>query len=274
MKTKLLALLGVSALLLFWAGDKISYQIRRELAGGANLSEASDRFWHDFRDPLHLSFERPDLISGAVLVAVFALFVAYQISNRRKFRHGVEHGSAKRSLPACGRSPPHPPNRPPVKRWRSSPPPRWDRSTPPRSAAGSTPGNGSRPSSRFAPALRKVISTTKQHRVAELPATEGHQEPRPRPPSTEAAVKLLWLAICNIEDKRARERAAERDKPANKRKAPGRLVEGQTTTNWKQALAQLATTLPPTASTPTSHHHHLHKQLDVDDEVDPVGWTS
>lgn len=95
MKTRLLAVLGVSALLLFWAGDKISYQIRRELADGANLSEASDRFWYDFRDPLHLSLERPDLISGAVLVAVFALIVAYQLSNRRKFRHGVEHGSAR-----------------------------------------------------------------------------------------------------------------------------------------------------------------------------------
>lgn len=43
-------------------------------------------------------------------------------------------------------------------------------------------------------------------------------------PNDEAAVKLLWLAICNIEDKRARERAKERGKPAANRKAPGRLV--------------------------------------------------
>jgi hypothetical protein len=57
-------------------------------------------------------------------------------------------------------------------------------------------------------------------------------------------VKLLWLAICNIEDKRARQRARERGMPANKRKAPGRLVEGQLVTNWKQALAQLALAYP------------------------------
>ncbi len=40
-------------------------------------------------------------------------------------------------------------------------------------------------------------------------------------PSTEAAVKLLWLAICNIEDKRAAERARDRGKPAGQRKAQG-----------------------------------------------------
>jgi hypothetical protein len=33
-------------------------------------------------------------------------------------------------------------------------------------------------------------------------------------PNDEAAVKLLWLAICNIEDKRARERLKERHTPA------------------------------------------------------------
>jgi len=57
-------------------------------------------------------------------------------------------------------------------------------------------------------------------------------------------VKLLWLAICNIEDKRARDREKERGRPSNERKASGRLVEGQITTNWKQALAQLALAYP------------------------------
>jgi putative transposase len=50
-------------------------------------------------------------------------------------------------------------------------------------------------------------------------------------PGDDAVIKLLWLAICNIEDKRARERQRERGKPANERKASGRLVEGQITTN-------------------------------------------
>ncbi|BCT77488.1 hypothetical protein SCMU_33300 [Sinomonas cyclohexanicum] len=57
-------------------------------------------------------------------------------------------------------------------------------------------------------------------------------------------MKLLWLAICNIEDKRARQRAKERGLPAHRRKADGRLVQGQVTTNWKQALAQLALAYP------------------------------
>ena len=57
-------------------------------------------------------------------------------------------------------------------------------------------------------------------------------------------VKLLWLAICNIEDKRARDRERDRGKPASERKAQGRLVEGQVVTNWKQALAQLAIAYP------------------------------
>lgn len=64
-------------------------------------------------------------------------------------------------------------------------------------------------------------------------------------PSDDAVVKLLWLAICNIEDKRARDRAKERGLPkGSKRKAEGRLVEGQVVTNWKQALAQLALAYP------------------------------
>lgn len=63
-------------------------------------------------------------------------------------------------------------------------------------------------------------------------------------PNDAAAVKLLWLAICNIEDKRARDRAKERGLPGTQRKAAGRLVEGQVTTNWKQALEQLALVYP------------------------------
>src|SRR5690606_40994764 len=63
-------------------------------------------------------------------------------------------------------------------------------------------------------------------------------------PNDAAVVKLLWLAICDIEDKRARDRAKERGRPANQRRAPGRLVEGQATTNWKQALEQLALAYP------------------------------
>jgi hypothetical protein len=59
-------------------------------------------------------------------------------------------------------------------------------------------------------------------------------------PTDDAVVKLLWLAICDIEDKRARAREADRGKPVNQRTAPARLIEGSITTGWRQALAALA----------------------------------
>ncbi len=45
-------------------------------------------------------------------------------------------------------------------------------------------------------------------------------------------------------DKRARERDKDKGLPPSKRKAKGRLVEGQITTDWNKALAQLATAYP------------------------------
>jgi putative transposase len=95
----------------------------------------------------------------------------------------------------------------------------------------------------FPPELRRVIYTTNSieslnYQLRKIIKNRGHF------PNDDAVVKLLWLAICNIEDKRARDRKKERGKPSNKRKADGRLVEGQITTNWKQALAQLALAYP------------------------------
>ncbi|GIU90353.1 MAG: hypothetical protein KatS3mg010_1452 [Acidimicrobiia bacterium] len=95
----------------------------------------------------------------------------------------------------------------------------------------------------FPPALRRVIYTTNSieslnYQLRKVTKNRGHF------PNDLAVVKLLWLAICNIEDKRARERAHERGLPATQRRAPGRLVEGQVTTNWKQALEQLALIYP------------------------------
>lgn len=95
----------------------------------------------------------------------------------------------------------------------------------------------------FPPELRRVIYTTNSieslnYQLRKVTKNRGHF------PTDDAVIKLLWLAICNIEDKRARERARERNKPKANRKAPGRLVEGQVVTNWKQALAQLAIAYP------------------------------
>ncbi len=96
---------------------------------------------------------------------------------------------------------------------------------------------------QFPPMLCKVIYTTNSieslnYQLRKVTKNRGHF------PSTDAAVKLLWLAICNIEDKRAIKRDKERGKPREQRKAHGQLVESQIVTNWKQALAQLATAYP------------------------------
>ncbi len=63
-------------------------------------------------------------------------------------------------------------------------------------------------------------------------------------PNDQAVVKLLWLAICDIEDTHARQQDKNKGKPAAERKTASWLVEGQLTTNWKQALAQLAAAYP------------------------------
>lgn len=96
----------------------------------------------------------------------------------------------------------------------------------------------------FPPELRRVIYTTNSieslnYQLRKVTKNRGHF------PNDHAVVKLLWLAICNIEDKRAREREKEKGrKLGNKRIAEGRLIEGQITTNWKQALAQLSMVYP------------------------------
>ena len=95
----------------------------------------------------------------------------------------------------------------------------------------------------FPPELRRVIYTTNSieslnFQLRKVTKNRGHF------PNDQAVVKLLWLAICNIEDKRARDRAKERGLRRDKRKAEGRLVEGQVTTNWKQALQQLSLVYP------------------------------
>ena len=96
----------------------------------------------------------------------------------------------------------------------------------------------------FGPALRKVIYTTNSieslnYQLRKIIKNRGHF------PNDAAAVKLLWLAIRNIEDKRARERAKEAGKPkGTPRKAPGKLVEGSTIQGWKAALGELALIYP------------------------------
>ncbi|MGO0576110.1 IS256 family transposase [Ornithinimicrobium panacihumi] len=94
----------------------------------------------------------------------------------------------------------------------------------------------------FGPALRKVIYTTNSieslnYQLRKIIKNRGHF------PSDEAVIKLLWLAIMNIEDKRARERAKQAGKGKDRKSVP-RLVEGATVTGWKAALGELALVYP------------------------------
>jgi hypothetical protein len=60
----------------------------------------------------------------------------------------------------------------------------------------------------------------------------------------DAVVKLLWLAVINIEDKRARERAANRQAGEPHPDRPARLIEGQRTIGWREALTELEIAYP------------------------------
>ncbi|MEX2502000.1 MAG: IS256 family transposase, partial [Trueperaceae bacterium] len=96
--------------------------------------------------------------------------------------------------------------------------------------------------------LRRVIYTTNaieslNYQIRKIIKNRGHF------PNDAAAVKLIWLAICNIEDKRALERAKEQQKRrshhvTNSRTSPGKMIHGAKTANWTQALAQLSLAYP------------------------------
>ncbi|APT91801.1 transposase [Corynebacterium phocae] len=93
---------------------------------------------------------------------------------------------------------------------------------------------------QFPPMARKVIYTTNSiesmnNELRKATRNRGHF------PSDSSAIKTLWLMICNIEDRRANRRAKEGKKAASSAK---RLVEGTRTTNWNQAINQLAVAYP------------------------------
>ena len=94
----------------------------------------------------------------------------------------------------------------------------------------------------FGPALRKVIYTTNSseslnYQLRKIIKNRGHF------PNDDAVIKLLWLSIINIEDKRARERAKQATRGKDRQSVP-RLVEGATVHGWKAALGELALIYP------------------------------
>ena len=96
----------------------------------------------------------------------------------------------------------------------------------------------------FPPEVRKIIYTTNSieslnYQLRKIIKNRGHF------PNDDAVVKLLWLAIRDIEDKRARERAKEAGRPKGQpRNAPGKLVEGATVQGWNAAYGALSLAFP------------------------------
>jgi putative transposase len=96
----------------------------------------------------------------------------------------------------------------------------------------------------FPPPVRRIIYTTNaieslNYQLRKIIKNRGHF------PNDQAAVKLLWLAICNIEDKRATERAKLAGKARdNRSKSLHKLIEGTTTQGWSEALGVLVLNYP------------------------------
>ena len=95
----------------------------------------------------------------------------------------------------------------------------------------------------FSPPVRKLLYTTNSieslnYQLRKVTKARGHF------PSDDAVVKLLWLAIVNIEDKRAREREARRRESGKRSDQPARMVEGQRVMGWREALNELDLAYP------------------------------
>ena len=95
----------------------------------------------------------------------------------------------------------------------------------------------------FSPAVRRLLYTTNaieslNYQLRKVTKARGHY------PNDDAVVKLLWLAIINIEDKRARERLARRQQAGMRSDQPARLVEGQRVMGWREALNELDAAYP------------------------------
>lgn len=95
----------------------------------------------------------------------------------------------------------------------------------------------------FPPALRKVLYTTN---AIESFNREMRKvlKTRTQFPSDDSVTKTLWLAILDIEDKRAEIRARQAGKPANARTSAPRLIEGHVTPGWHQAFGEMVALWP------------------------------
>ena len=126
--------------------------------------------------------------------------------------------TASVSPPRCAPSTPPPLSKPPrpsccLRRVRAS------RRYPAAVATWDNVGSGSSPSGRLHPNSEKIIYTTNaikslNYQLRKIIKNRGHFA------TDDAVIKLLWLVIRDIEDKRPRQRVKEKGLPPNQRKAP------------------------------------------------------
>ena len=97
----------------------------------------------------------------------------------------------------------------------------------------------------FPPEVRKIIYTTNcieslNYQLRKIIKNRGHF------PNDEAVVKLLWLAIRDIEDKRARERAKEAGRPERPSpvRRPPNLSRAPLVQGWNAAYGALSLAFP------------------------------
>jgi putative transposase len=95
----------------------------------------------------------------------------------------------------------------------------------------------------YGPGLRKVLYTTN---AIESFNREMRKvlKTRTQFPNDDSVVKTLWLAILDIEDKRAEQRARQAEKPADKRDGAPRLIEGHVTQGWHEAWGEMVARWP------------------------------
>ena len=92
---------------------------------------------------------------------------------------------------------------------------------------------------QFLPAARRLLYTTNSIESLNAELRKATRN-RGQFPNDMAALKTLWLMICNIEDKRA----AQRAKKAKRNIECNGYIEGAKTNGWKQAINQLAVAYP------------------------------
>lgn len=90
-----IALSVIGCVILFWLGNKLSYQIRTDASAGRPLNELLERFWIDLANPLHISLNQVDLIVGLAFVGFGSLLSYSSFLSRKQDRRGEEHGSAQ-----------------------------------------------------------------------------------------------------------------------------------------------------------------------------------